>query len=325
MLVQRLTDDPLDAPRIQQLAKIAQYLGNMPQRQATLGALAALGQGGAAIDKELAALDRRVATVPRIAIDDSALPQLADPDDRGAVAELMRAISSTVTAALGPSLQALGVSKKERIDPRAGLPLRNEVVAWAGALGIPEIDVYVGGADGTAVRALAMEPPAIVIGSAVSAPLAPIHRQAVARELYALRRGTTVIGHRSPDDVAAIVVAACRVGEVELPSPPFAMLPEFQRLLAKEVPRRVRKLLPELASSVAREGVDLIAWVHAALSSLDRMAAIAAGDVSWVLGGKQRSPLGDTREERARAERLLAFVLSPTYLDLREQLGMGVK
>jgi hypothetical protein len=55
------------------------------------------------------------------------------------------------------------------------------------------------------------------------------------------------------------------------------------------------------------------------------MAAVAAGDVSWVLGGRTRAPIGDSREERARAERLLAFALSPTYLDLREQLGMGVR
>jgi len=55
------------------------------------------------------------------------------------------------------------------------------------------------------------------------------------------------------------------------------------------------------------------------------MATIAAGDVSWVLGGRTRAPVGDGREERARAERVLGFVLSPTYLDLREQLGMGVR
>jgi hypothetical protein len=55
------------------------------------------------------------------------------------------------------------------------------------------------------------------------------------------------------------------------------------------------------------------------------MAAVAAGDVSWVLGGRSRAPIGESRGERARAERLLAFVLSPTYLDLREQLGMGVR
>ena len=330
-LVQRLTDNPLDAERVLWLAKVAQFLGNMPQRQAALGALSAIGRGSPEIDKELGALDRRVAHVPKIAIDDASLPNLADPDDRGAVAELMRVVATTVTEALGPNLQAFGVTKKERVDPRAGHSIRNEIAAWAGALGIGEFELYVGGADPGAVRALALETPAIVLGAAVTAPLSPTDRQAVARELYALRRGTTVLSHREPDDVAAIIVAACRLGEVELQAPSFAMLGEFHRLLTKETSgwgseaRRVRKLLPDLARAVAAEAPDLLGWVRAATSSLDRMAAIAAGDVSWVLGGRSRAAVGEGREERARAERLLAFVLSPTYLDLREQLGMGVR
>lgn len=328
-LVQRLTDNPLDADRVMWLAKVAQYLGNMPQRQATLGALSAIGRGSSEIDKELGGLDRRVSNLPKMAIDDAALPNLADPDDRGALPELMRVMAPIITEALGPNLQALGVSKKERVDPRAGHPIRNEIAAWAGALGIGEFELYVGGADPGAVRALALETPAIVVGSGVTAPLSPIHRQAVARELYALRRGTSALGHREPDDVAAIIVAACRIGEVELPAPAFAMLGEFQRLLAKEAgswaARKVRKMLPELARAVEQESPDLLGWVRAATSSLDRMAAIAAGDVSWVLGGRTRAPIGEGREERARAERLLSFVLSPSYLDLREQLGMGVR
>jgi cellulose synthase operon protein C len=324
-LVEHLLDRPLDVGRIRWLAKVAHRLGNMPLRQATLGALSAMMGVSSDVDKELAGLDRRVASVPKIAIDDALLPQLADPDDRGAIPELMRAMATTITAALGPSLQAFGVGKKERVDARSGLPIRNEIAAWAGALGIGEFELYVGGPDPGAVRALALEPPAIVLGAGVTAPLSPIHRQAVARELYALRRGTTVLGHRESDDVAALVVAACSVGDVALPAPAFAMFGEFQRQLAKELPRRLRKVLPELARAVAAESPDVLSWVRAATSSLDRMASIAAGDVSWVLGGRTRTPVGEGREERARAERLLAFVLSPTYLELREQLGMGVR
>jgi hypothetical protein len=264
-----------------------------------------------------------------MAIDDRALPNLADPEDRGALAELVRVMAPVITEALGPSLQALGVTKKDRIEPRMGLPIRSEIAAWAGALGVGEFELYVGGTDPAGVRALSLETPAMVIGSQVTAPLGPLHRQAVARELYALRRGTTVLTQRTPEDVAAIIVAACRIGEVELPAPPFAMLSEFQRLLAKEAgswaARRVRKQLPDLARAVALESADLLGWVRAATSSLDRMASIAAGDVSWVLGGRARAVIGDGDGERERAERLLSFVLSPVYLDLREQLGMGVR
>jgi cellulose synthase operon protein C len=239
---------------------------------------------------------------------------------------LMRALATTISEELGPSLAAFGVGKKERVDPRLGLPVRNEIAAWAGALGLGEFELYVGGRDPDAVIGIASEVPALVLGSAVMAPLAPRHRQAVARELFALRRGTTVLRHRDASEICALVVAACRLGDVTLPSPAYAMLGEFQRLLGK-APRRVRKVLPDLARAVAASGQDPLDWSRAAVSSLDRMAAIAAGDVSWVLAenGRERGALGLSDEAAARAKRLLSFVLSAGYLELRDQLGMGVK
>jgi hypothetical protein len=105
------------------------------------------------------------------------------------------------------------------------------------------------------------------------------------------------------------------------------MLSEFQRQLGREMPRRVKKILPELARAVAESGHDLFGFYQAATSSLDRMAVIAAGDVSWVLASDARSRgrSAASIEGQERAQRLLSFVLSPTYLVLREQLGMGVR
>jgi cellulose synthase operon protein C len=325
-LTRSLTENPLDTERVERAARIATYLGKAPLRQAALGALIALGVSSEAVEHELGRMDQRVAHVPRISIDDSALPNLADPEDSGPIGDLMRALATTISEELGPSLAAFGVGKKERVDPRLGLPVRNEIAAWAGALGVGEFELYVGGRDPDAVVGIASEVPALLLGSSVMAPLAPRHRQAVARELFALRRGTTVLRHREAAEISALVVAACRLGDVTLPSPAYAMLGEFQRLLGK-APRRVKRLLPDLARAVAASGQDPLAWSRAAISSLDRMAAIAAGDVSWVLAenGRERGALGLSEEAAARAKRLLSFVLSPGYLELRDQLGMGVK
>ncbi|HTA94058.1 MAG TPA: tetratricopeptide repeat protein [Polyangiaceae bacterium] len=325
-LTQTLLQNPMDTERVERLSRMASFLGRAPLRQASLGALIALGVSSEAVEQELVRIDQRVAHVPRIAIDDRALPDLADPEDHGPIGDLMRAIATTICEELGPSLAAFGVGKKERVDPRLGLPVRNEIAAWAGALGLGEFELYVGGRDPDAVIGIASEVPALLLGSAVMAPLAPRHRQAVARELFALRRGTTVLRHRESAEIGALVVAACRLGKVELPSPAYAMLSEFQRLLGK-APGRVRRLLPELARAVANSGQDPIAWSRAAISSLDRMAVIASGDVSWVLAanGRERGAQGLSDESAARAKRLLSFVLSPGYLELRDQLGMGVK
>jgi tetratricopeptide (TPR) repeat protein len=327
-VVKVVTENPLEAERVDRLARIAERLGNVPLRQAALGALVSLGVDPAEIDPELRRIDERVARVPSIRIDDSSLPELFDPEDRGVLPDLFKELASTIAEALGPSLAALGVGKKERVDPRAGLPVRNEIAAWAGALGIGEFELYIGGRDPEGVYGVATEVPAIVVGSRVTAPLSPALRQAVARELLALRRGTTVLRHREPAEVGALVAAAGKVAGVEIPSPPFAMLGEFQRQLGKEMPRRVRKVLPELLGKLVASRHDSHAWYRAATSSLDRMAAVAAGDVSWVLCNgdvMSRGRLGASVEAQERARRLLSFVLSPTYLALREKLGMGVR
>ncbi|HEY3494079.1 MAG TPA: hypothetical protein VGK73_05305, partial [Polyangiaceae bacterium] len=322
-----LGGDPFDTDRVERLSRIAAAVKDDRLRQAALGALATLGVDPLELDTELSRLDRRVARVPSIAIDDASLPGLADPEDGGPIADLMRELGPTIAAAIGPNLAALGAQKRERVDPKAGHPIRNEIIAWAGALGIGELDVYVGGRSPNGVFGVASEPPSLVVGSLVAAPLSPLHRQAVARELFALRRGTNVLSHREPPEVAALIVAACKLGGVDLEAPAFAMLGEFQRQLGKELPRRVRKILPDLALGVRNSGQDLTEWYRAATSTLDRMAAVAAGDVSWVLSGdvanRGRMPASVEGQERAR--RLLAFVLSPAYLVLREMLGMGVR
>ena len=86
-------------------------------------------------------------------------------------------------------------------------------------------------------------------------------------------------------------------------------------------------MLPGLALPVVEEQQDPLVWAQGATASLDRLAAVAAGDVSYVLASDTagRGHVGASDEARRRAARLLSFVLSPTYLAVREQLGMGVR
>jgi hypothetical protein len=326
-IVEALAHDPIDLERVVRLSTVAKALSDLPLRQATLGVLKALTGSDPAVEQELALLDERVARVPQVAVDDKTIGSIGDPDDYGPLTNLFAAIADALAEALGPSLEGLGVSKKHKIDPRSGLPIRNEIAAWAGALGLGEFDLYVGGTDSSAVFGIASEIPAIVVGSRVTAPLTADGRQAVARELFALRRGISVTRTRDDTTVAAIVVAACNLAEVRIDSPPYAMLADVQRLLGKTLPRRTRKILPELCQAVVAERRDIRAWSRSALASMYRMAAIAAGDMSLVLSDALVAPLSrlpDLIPHDDRARRLIAFVLSPRYLELRGKLGMGV-
>jgi tetratricopeptide (TPR) repeat protein len=327
-LVSVLAKNPVDAERIDRLGKVAGALSDLPLRQAALGASIVVGRASGSIEQELSQLDARVAKTPQVAVDDATIALIGDPGDTGPLTRLFAALAEPLAEALGPSLGGLGVGRKEKVDPRSGLPLRNEIAAWAGALGLGEFDVYVGGPDPDGVHGVAGETPAIVVGASVRSPLSPAHRQAIAREIFGLRRGIGITRSRDDTTAAAIVVAACNIAEVPVESPAYAMLGEVQRLLGKALSRKTKKLLPDLCREVVSVRQDARTWAKAAQASMYRMAAIAAGDVSLVLADALAVP----REQLAshvghdeRARRLIGFVLSPRYLELRGRLGMGVQ
>ncbi|MBI5538390.1 MAG: hypothetical protein HY898_37045 [Deltaproteobacteria bacterium] len=327
-LVKAFTGGELDPDCVELLARMAKPLKDNPLRQATLGALVALGRSNEEISREVLSLDARVARTPQVAIDDAAVAAICDHRDAGPIPQLIGMSAEVITEALGPTLAGLGVTKKERIEARDGHPLRNEIAHWAGALGISEFELYAGGRDPNAVFGVPGDPPMLVVGSAISAPLTAQARQAIARELFALRRGISIIRTRDDATVACVVVAICKEAEVQIDSPPFAMLAETQRLISKAMTRKLRKSIGEVCHAVASSGVPPRDWVSYALASLDRMASIAAGDVSLVLADVLSTPrdrLGSVMGESVRGRALVSFVLSDRYLELRRQLGMGVQ
>jgi hypothetical protein len=186
--------------------------------------------------------------------------------------------------------------------------------------------VYIGGVEPDNVVGIPGEQPALVIGAAVRAPLAPRHRQLIARELYAIRRGTNLLRHRTAAEIAALVVAVCRIADVQIAAPAYALVDEFSRLLQSVLPRRIRKALPTLCARVSESGVDPLEWHAAAVGSMDRMAALAAGDISLVVGAghlhNQTDAMGSLAD---RQKRLLRFAFSNPYLSLRDRLGIRVK
>src|SRR5262249_40285210 len=152
---------------------------------------------GRAVSDELTKLDARVATRPQIVLDGRALAEIADPQDGGAIADLFVILAETIAATLGPSLVSLGVTKKDRIEARGGHPLRVAVAEWMGAIGFTgDFDLYIGGPDPRAVHGIALEQPALVLGHAIAAPLDAAARSAVAREVFALKRGITAVRTR---------------------------------------------------------------------------------------------------------------------------------
>jgi len=324
-LVATLQKRPTDVTTVRRLVRVARALGDDAQHQAALGALLSLGAGDAQSEQALTQLAAKKARAPQIAIGEAMLRKILAPGDEGPIADLFVLLGSTLAEALGPNLQACGVSRRDKVDPRSGLALRNEIAAWAGAFGVREFDLYVGGKEALGVQGIAGDTPALVVGSGVNTPLAPVTRARMARELLAMVRGTTVTRSRDDITIAAIVVAACGQAEVPIEHPPYAMLVEVERLLGKAIARKTRKAIAEVCRAIVRSGGDARAWSKRALASHDRVAVVASGDASVVLSevlAVSADKLGPAVKGNARAEELLRFVLSPLYLELRRSLGL---
>ncbi|HXX70556.1 MAG TPA: tetratricopeptide repeat protein [Polyangiaceae bacterium] len=324
-LVESVQQHVMDASAVRRLAHVAQALDDRTLEQAALGVLAALGEGDTESEREFAHLAARKPRIPQVRISDTALRSLLAPGDDGPLADLFVVLGPTLAEALGPNAHVCGVGRRDRIDPRSGLGLRNEIVAWAGALGIEEIELYVGGKDPLGVQGIAGDSPALAVGAGVNAPLSPLARARIARELLGIIRGTTIMRHRDEVTIAAIVAAACRAADVPFEHPPYAVLGEVDKLIGKSLARKTRKLLPALCASIANTMPDARAWSRRALASQDRIAAVASGDPSLVLTDALGVPLDRLAQAivgNARATELLRFAVSPNYLEMRRALGL---
>jgi tetratricopeptide (TPR) repeat protein len=324
-LVTGLRETPTDANGVHLLAAVAGALSDTTLQHACLGALAALGASDPASEQLLAQMTAHKPRVPQMAIPRAMMRAILAPGDDGPLADLFGLLGPTLSDALGPNLQACGVGRRDRVDPRSGLALRNEIASWAGALGLQEFELYVGGKEALGIQGIPGEPPALVVGPGVNSPLSPMARARVARELLGVVRGTTITRWRDDVTVAAIVAAACHIADVPFEHPPYAVLAEVERLIGRALPRRTRRALPEVCAAIASQRADARSWSKRALGSQDRIAAVACGDPRLVLIDALGVPpdrLGAVASTTPRAEDLLRFVLSPTYLDIRRSLGL---
>ena len=324
-VLEQIQHRPTDLMLVRRLSNMSRALGDDAMWQAALSVSVALGEQDPHAGTSLMQLTARKPRMPQMALNDAILRGVLAPGDDGPVAQLFSLLAPTLAEALGPSLAAAGVNKKDKVDPRSGLAVRNEIASWAGAFGIREFDLYVGGKDPMGVVGVPGETPSLVIGAQVNAPLLPVTRGRIARELLALMRGSTITRWRDDTTIAAIVVAACNLAEVRVEAPPYAMLAEVEKLISKAIARKTKKALVEVCRAVVGNRADARAWAHRALASHNRVAAVASGDATAVildLTGQPLERLPALVPGDSRVEELVRFVLSAPYVELRRSLGL---
>jgi hypothetical protein len=325
-LLMSLHGHPADADSAKRLARVARALGDNALEQAALASAIALAGPDGSSEQLVATYSSRKPRLPQVALTEPMLRQILAPGDEGPISDLFVALGPTIGDALGPTRESAGVTKKDRVDPRSGLALRTEVAAWAGAFGIPQFDLYIGGKDPSGVQAIAGETAAIICGSSVTAPLSTASRGRLARELMGLARGSTIARYRDDATIGAIVQACANILKIRLDGPGYATLAEVQRAIDKAIARRTKSAIePILRKYIASGAPDPRAWANRARSSQSRAALVASGDVVLVLVdvfNESITSVPRLAREDQRAHELLRFTLSRPYFDLRRALGL---
>lgn len=321
-----LETHPGDANMVNRLARVTHAIGDTIHEQAAWAVAIALAGHDIDIELRLRQIDAETPRVPNAALTEAAFTLLCATGDDGPMSDLFRVLGPTLAEAFGPNMATLGITKRDKIDPRSGLAVQSEIASWAAAFGIREIDVYVGGKDPNGICGIGGATPAIVIGPEVNVPLSLQARARLGRELLGIARGTTITLFRDDSTISAIVVASCALAKIPVKSPPNAALAEVERLLGKAMSRKVRSAIEPICVALVKSKSSARAWASRARLSQSRAGVVTSGSIAAVLSDLFNEPmddLGSKAFEDLRSEELMRFILSPHYAELRLALGLA--
>jgi hypothetical protein len=310
---------------LRKLFRAAEWRGDADLMFRTLDILFALG---ASIDQEVShrgQLLERTVPLPRGVLSEAARASLWTDRDPS-IGELAKASWESIAEVDRLSPASYEVGKNELVNPKQESPLRSALLAWASAFGSGVSDLFVGGTDSRGVATMpGKKGPTWVIGDRVPAGLDAKSRFLIAQLAFASSEGTLPIVLRTPDDAATVLFAAAAAGDAPLLAGSSRTgLVELTRAIAKKMPRKVRKAIPEITQRIPDAGVGVPDFCVAAHAAALRAGLVGAGELHVVLEallGRGVSP--ESALEHKGARDLLSFWLSEDARAVRAALGMS--
>ncbi len=219
-----------------------------------------------------------------------------------------------------------GVGRGQRVGARDKSPLRDELEGLCAVLGLSLQELYVGGNDLLRVAALPHENGvSLVLGQGVTAPLSPTRRSQLARELAAYHLSALPLLTRTRAQAARLIWAALVAAECPLPQSILDDLGELPRTLARSLPRRVRKQLPELCGALPDGGRDMPRQCELLLFQARRLGLAIGGDLQASLDDVVGAMA--SREAIANSEAAIDLIrawTSAPMAQIRKKLGLAL-
>jgi hypothetical protein len=240
-----------------------------------------------------------------------------------AAAELVAALGETLARMYPSDPARYGVTKRDRLPPRSGDPVRTAAERVALVLGVPELELYMHDQPARDVGLELGSVPTLFVPRWAEEVPRPALVYLLARPLAAFARQVPAVYRIHPQSLAVYLAAAGR-----LVSPGFASglvsesdLEARGRELSKAMPRRSRKPVETAAGRyVAAGGTNIEEWLRAVHLSLARAALLLADDVVAVVEMVQRTS-GETLDAEGTATDLVRFWVSDAAVRFRRAVA----
>jgi tetratricopeptide (TPR) repeat protein len=333
--LRRLVDlEPLRLDVWSDLAETLRALGRTDLATVAGEVLVALGGG---TDRDRLDLENRVlrvAAVPAGSFDPETLRLLdAALSEDHATTRLIASTASGLERAYAPDFEAYGISRGDRISPRAGHPTRLLADRVARIFGVESFDLYVHQAHAGGVEIEISDPVAVMVPAQVTTLSEGQQAFLLARVFANIARGLFAVDKLPPQGIGELAIAAMRIVD-----PTFGAgqaeeeyVETLSKSLYRGLPRRARRPLEEAALAYGPSPKPRLEdWILRVKKTATRAALLVSGDAAGAIAVLRRTEGDLARLDRATADRgmvliadALRFAVSDVAATVRRRVGLG--
>jgi tetratricopeptide (TPR) repeat protein len=315
----------------ERLAQVTAWQGDGDARWLALAGLEALGTPTAE-QRQVLAQGRALLNPPsRVRLDEAARLSLRG-GAHGALAELWRAIAPAVQVATGVDVAKLGFTRADRIAQKKLGDKYEPLVTALACFGVEDTEIYISAARSGAAHALAAETPILCFGADVAAASLSQQRWLLGRTVATSAEGVATLAALREGELGWTLAAAFRAADLAIPAVleaeiagEDASIAERAKLLRKEMSRKAKAVVLQVAQNWPGELGDVEGFRHAALAIGYRAGLVWTGDLAVAHDQLDVGRGGKALTDSRAALELTAWSVSEDHLRLRERLGVGLK
>ena len=325
--------NPKSALLYERLAQVAGWQSDVDARWLALAGLEALGTP-TADQRQVLVQGRQSLGAPttRSKLDEAARTALRGAPTLGPLAELWRAIAPAVQVATGVDAGKLGFTRGDRVAFKKVEKKYEPLLVALACFGIEDVELYISEGRAGMARALAAETPILCLGADVAAATSSTHRFQLGRTIAAIAEGVSALAHLREGELGWTIAAALRAVDAPIPTAlgehvagEDASIAERAKLLKKEMSRKARSTVQQLAQSKSAELVDVGGFLQAALATTHRAGLLWAGNLAVAHAQLDVGKGGRSLADSTAALELTAWSVSEDHARLRDKLGIAIK